>query len=150
MKNNYKFWIVLSFIIVFTAGVAGGILFENNFLDQKSRRNTERRSSVRFPTLEMMAEELGLTTEQQEQLREIFKNNEERLNTLRSQIHEQYSALRMQVKEEMMKVFSEDQKVKFEAMIEKYLEQRKKEIKEIEERNKRSRRNGRNNKGEQR
>ncbi len=147
MKNNYKLWIVLSFIIVFAAGVAGGVLFENNFLDKKPRRNTERRSSVRFPTLEMMAKELGLTSEQQEKLREIFKNNEERLNTLRSQIHDQYSALRVQVKEEMMQVFSEDQKVKFEAMIEKYLAQRKKEM---EERNKRSRSNGRNNKGEQR
>lgn len=147
MKNNYKLWIVLSFIIVFAAGVAGGVLFENNFLDKKPRRNTERRSSVRFPTLEMMAKELGLTSEQQEELREIFKNNEERLNTLRSQIHDQYFALRVQVKEEMMQVFSEDQKVKFEAMIEKYLEQRKKEM---EERNKRSRSNGRNNKGEQR
>jgi hypothetical protein len=147
MKNKDKLWIVLSFIIVFAAGVAGGILFENNFLDKKPRRNTERRSSVRFPTLEMMAKELGLTSEQQEKLREIFKNNEERLNTLRSQIHDQYSALRMQVKEEMMQVFSEDQNVKFEAMIEKYLAQRKKEI---EERNKRSRSNGRNNKGEQR
>jgi hypothetical protein len=147
MKNRYKFWIVLSFIIVFAAGVAGGILFENNFLDKKPRRSTERRSSVRFPTLEMMAEELSLTSEQQEKLKEIFKNNEERLNTLRSQIHDQYSALRSRVKEEMMAVFSEDQQVKFEAMIEKYLEQRKKEM---EERNKRSRSNGHNNKGEQR
>lgn len=147
MKNNYKFWIVLSFIAVFAAGVAGGILFENNFLDKKPRRNTERRSSVRFPTLEMMAEELGLTSEQQEKLREIFKNNEERLNTLRNQIHDQYTALRSQVKEEMMEVFSEEQKIKFEAMIDKYLAERKKEM---EERNKRTRSEGHNNKGEQR
>jgi hypothetical protein len=147
MKNSYKFWIVFSFIIVFAAGVAGGILFENNFLDKKPRRNTERRSSVRFPTLEMMAKELGLTSEQQEKLKEIFKNNEERLNTLRGQIHDQYGALRLQLKEEMDQVFTEEQKIKFEAMIEKYLAERKKEM---EERNKRSRSNGHNNKGEQR
>jgi len=147
MKNTYKFWIVLSFIAVFAAGVAGGILFENSFLDKKPRRNGERRSSVRFPTLEMMAEELGLSLEQQEKLKEIFKNNEERLNTLRSQIHDQYTALRSQVKEEMMAIFSEDQRIKFEAMIEKYLSERKKEM---DERNKHSRRNGQNNKGEQR
>jgi Skp family chaperone for outer membrane proteins len=147
MKNSYKFWIIISFVVVFAAGVAGGILFEKSFLDKKPRRNTERRSSVRFPTLEMMAEELGLSSEQQEKLKEIFKNNEERLNTLRSQIHEQYSALRSQVKEEMMQVFSEEQKIKFEAMIEKYLAERKKEM---EERNKKSPSNGHNNKGEQR
>jgi hypothetical protein len=130
MKNGNKFWIVLSFIIVFAAGIAAGILFENNFLDKKPRRSDERRSSVRFPTLDMMAEELGLTAEQQEQLREIFKNNEERLKAYRSQIHEHYASLRAQLKQEMDNVFSPEQKAKFEAMIEKYLSERKKEIEE--------------------
>jgi hypothetical protein len=128
MKNGNKFWIVLSFLIVFAAGVAAGILFENNFLDKKPRRDEERRSSVRFPTLEMMAEELGLTQEQQEQLREIFKNNEERLKTYRGEIHEHYGILRAQLKEEMDSVFTAEQQAKFEAMIEKYLAERKKEM----------------------
>ena len=127
MKNGNKFWIVLSFIIVFAAGVTAGILFENNFLDKKHRRDAERRSSVRFPTLDMMAEELGLTAEQQEQLREIFKNNEERLKAYRSEIHDHYKDLRAQLKQEMDSVFSAEQKAKFEAMIEKYLSERKKE-----------------------
>jgi hypothetical protein len=130
MKNGNKFWIVLSFIIVFAAGIAAGILFENNFLDKKPRRSEDRRSSVRFPTLDMMAEELGLTAEQQEQLREIFKNNEERLKAYRNQIHEHYASLRAQLKQEMDNVFSAEQKVKFEAMIEKYLSERKKEMEE--------------------
>ncbi len=147
MKNNYKFWIVLSFIAVFAVGVAGGILFENNFFDKKPRREGERRSSVRFPTLEMMAEELGLSSDQQEKLREIFKNNEERLNTLRSQIHEQYAALRAQLKEEMDRVFTDEQQVKFEAMIEKYLAERKKEM---EKRNRRPPQDGHTDKGEKR
>jgi Spy/CpxP family protein refolding chaperone len=144
MKNGNKFWIIFSFIIVFAAGLAAGILFENNFLDKKPPRNGERRSSVRFPTLDMMAEELGLTTEQQEQLREIFKNNEERLKTYRSQIHDGYTALRAQLKEEMDNVFSPEQKTKFEAMIEKYLSERKKEM----EGRKRKSRNDTKNRGE--
>lgn len=147
MKNNYKFWIVLSFIVVFAAGVAGGILFEKNFLEKKPKRDGERRTPVRFPTLDMMAEELGLTTEQQEKLREIFKNNEERLNALRSQIHDQYAALRSRLKEEMDRVFTEEQRMRFEAMIEKYLSERKKEM---DRRNKRPRKNGHTDKGEQR
>lgn len=127
MKNANKFWIVLSFFIVFAAGVVAGILFENNYLDKKPRREPERRSSIRFPTLDMMAEELGLTAEQQEQLREIFKNNEERLKTYRGEIHEHYKIMRAQLKEEMDGVFTAEQKAKFEAMIEKYLSERKKE-----------------------
>jgi hypothetical protein len=128
MKNGNKFWIVFSFLIVFAAGVTAGILFENKFLDKKPHRSEERRSSVRFPTLEMMAEELGLTQEQQEQLREIFKNNEERLKTYRNEIHHHYGLLRSQLKEEMDNVFSEEQQKKFAAMIEKYLSERKKEM----------------------
>jgi hypothetical protein len=146
MKNGNKFWIIISFIIVFSAGIAAGILFENNFLDKKPRRDAERRSSVRFPTLDMMAEELGLTREQQEQLREIFKNNEERLKAYRSEIHDHYKILRAQLKQEMDSVFSADQKAKFEAMIEKYLSDRKKEM---EERKRRPRSNPRS-KGERR
>ena len=130
MKNGNKFWIVLSFIIVFAAGIAAGILFENNFLDKKPRRSEDRRSSVRFPTLDMMAKELGLTPEQQEQLKEIFKNNEERLKTYRSQIHDDYRALRTQLKQEMDNVFTEEQKAKLEAMIEKYRSERKKGMEE--------------------
>ena len=138
MKNGNKFWIIISFIIVFAAGIAAGILFENNFLDKKPRRDAERRSSVRFPTLDMMAKELGLTPEQQEQLKEIFKNNEERLKTYRSQIHDDYRALRTQLKQEMDNVFTEEQKAKLEAMIEKYRSERKKGM---EERKKRPRDN---------
>ncbi len=130
MKNGNKFWIVLSFLIVFAAGIAAGILFENNILDKKSRRDTQRRSSVRFPTLDMMAEELGLSEDQQEKLKEIFKNNEERLKTYRGEIHEHYRALRVQLKQEMDSVFSAEQKDKFEAMIEKYLSERRRGMEE--------------------
>lgn len=137
MKNGNKFWIIVSFLIVFAAGVVAGILFENKFLDKKPPREGERRSPVRFPTLDMMAEELGLTTEQQEQLREIFKNNEERLKVYRSEIHEHYGALREQLKQEMDSVFTPEQKAKFEAMIEKYLSERKKEMEERKRRPKR-------------
>jgi hypothetical protein len=138
MKNRNKFWIVLSFIVVFAAGIAAGVLCENNLLNKKPRRSSDRRSSVRFPTLDMMAEELDLTEEQQEQLKEIFKNNEERLKTYRSQIHEQYTALRAQLKEEMNNVFTEEQKTKLESMIEKYRSERKKQS---EERKRRPREN---------
>jgi len=146
MKNGNKFWIVFSFIIVFAAGVIAGILIDTNFLSKKPQRNTERRSSVKFPTLDMMAEELGLSAEQQEQLREIFKNNEERLKAYRSQIHDHYRTLRAQLKQEIDSVFSAEQKAKFEAMIEKYLSERKRQS----EGRKRKPRNDTNNKGERR
>jgi len=126
MKNHYKFWIVFSLIIVFAAGVSGGILLEKHFLHKKLAKKTKRESYARFPTLEIMAQELALTAGQQEQIREIFKNNEGRLKILRSQIHEQVSSIRSQLKNEINSVLTEEQCKKFEAMIEKYLTQRKK------------------------
>ena len=130
MKNHYKLWIVFSLIIVFAAGVIGGILFEQNILDKKTKKITRKRAPVRFPSLEMMAEELNLTKDQQEQIREIFNNNEERFKIMRSQIHERFSSIRFQLKSEIKNVLTEEQNTKFEAMIEKYLSQRKKEQEE--------------------
>jgi hypothetical protein len=127
MKNHNKFWIVFSLIIVFAAGVVGGIFFERCVLDKKTEKYTRSRRHVRFPSLETMSQELDLNAEQQEKIREIFKKNEESFKKLRSQIQESLSSMRTQVKDEIKTVLNEEQNRKFEAMIEKYLAQRKKE-----------------------
>ena len=126
MKNNYKLWILLSLIVVFIAGVICGVLIDKNMLD-KRKHDSRRRSSTRFPTLEMMAEELALTTEQQAQIREIFHSNEERFKGLRSDMDKRLSDIRKQLLTDIKSVLSDEQKTKFEAMIENYRSQRKKE-----------------------
>jgi phosphosulfolactate synthase (CoM biosynthesis protein A) len=124
MKNHTKLWIVFSLIIVFAVGVVGGIFFERFVLDKKTERYTRSRRHVRFPSLETMAQELDLSAEQQEKIREIFKKNEESFKSLRSQIHESLSRMRTQLKDEIKSVLNEEQNRKFEIMIEKYLSQR--------------------------
>jgi len=146
MKNYNKFWIVFSLIVVFAAGFIGGILFEKHLIDKKVEKRVKRRSSVRFPSLEMMAKELSLTPEQEEQIREIFKNNEERFKTLRKNIDDRLSSIRSQLKNEIKNVLTDEQVLKFEAMIEKYISQRKKEV----EKRKEHPRNHRKDKGEKR
>lgn len=126
MKNYNKFWIVFSLIVVFAAGFIGGILFEKHLIDKKVEKRVKRRSSVRFPSLEIMAKELSLTPEQEEQIREIFKNNEGRFKNLRSDIDERLLSIRSQLKNEIKNVLADEQNLKFEAMIEKYISQRKK------------------------
>ncbi|MQY60635.1 hypothetical protein GH153_02200 [bacterium] len=126
MKNYNKFWIVFSLIVVFAAGFMGGILFEKHLIDKKVEKRVKRRSSVRFPSLEIMAIELSLTPEQEEQIREIFKNNEERFKKLRKNIDDRLSSIRSQLKNEIKNVLTDEQVLKFEAMIEKYISQRKK------------------------
>jgi phosphosulfolactate synthase (CoM biosynthesis protein A) len=127
MKNYNKFWIVFSLIVVFAAGFMGGILFEKHLIDKKVEKRVKKRSSVRFPSLEMMAQELSLTPKQQEQIKEIFKNNEERFKNLRKNIDERLSSIRTQLKNEIKNVLTDEQVIKFEAMIQKYISQRKKE-----------------------
>ncbi len=128
MKNYNKFWIVFSLIVVFAAGFIGGILFEKHLIDKKVEKRVKRRSSVRFPSLEIMARELSLTPEQEEQIREIFKNNEERFKNLRKNIHDRLLSIRSQLKNEIKNVLTDEQVLKFEAMIEKYISQRKKDM----------------------
>lgn len=128
MKNNYKFWIIFSFILIFIIGAVGGIFLDKRFIQTKTKKIQREKRTVHFPTLEVMARELALSSEQEERIREIFKNNEERISNLRSLIHERLSNIRSQLKDEIKDVLTEEQKVKFEAMIERYLQQRKKEI----------------------
>ena len=146
MKNYNKFWIVFSLIVVFAAGFIGGILFEKHLIDKKVEKRVKRRSSVRFPSLEMMAQELSLTPQQQEQIREIFKNNEERFKNLRKDIDDRLSSIRSQLKNEIKNVLTAEQVVEFEAMIEKYISQRKKEM----DKRKKHPKNHRKDKGEKR
>lgn len=127
MKNNYKFWVVFSFIVVFVAGAIGGILLEKHLLSEKPRRTERSRSSVHFPTIEMMAEELILTAGQQEKIKSFFENNEERFKGLRGHMRERLSSIRKQLIIDIKSVLSEEQTLKFETMIEKYLSQRRRE-----------------------
>ena len=140
MKNNYKLWIILSLIVVFIAGAICGVLIEKNILD-KRKHDSRRRSSTRFPTLEMMAEELALSNEQQEKIREVFHNNEERFKNLRKDMDKSLKEIRSQLLIDIKSVLSDEQKAKFDAMIERYHAQRKKEYEERKRRQEKSDRN---------
>lgn len=133
MKNKFKFWTIFFLLIIFAAGVTIGILAQKYQQAKKMERPERRRPS--FPSLEMIAEELELSSEQLEQIREIFRRNEERLKEFRGHIHTRLSDIRSQLKAELETVLTPEQRVKFEAMIEKYLAGRKKEYGDKREKN---------------
>ncbi len=128
MKNHYKLWIILSFIIVFILGGLAGVLLDRHILPSKAKKSRRDRRPVEFPTLDIMAKELGLSAEQQKQIRQIFADNEESLQGLRSHIHERISTIRSELITEIKNVLTEEQRTKFEAMIERYLQQRKEQM----------------------
>jgi cell division protein ZapA (FtsZ GTPase activity inhibitor) len=129
--SQYKFWLVLSLIVAFAAGIFGGIFSERYYFHRKRRvnlaRNQTERSSAHFPSIEQLAQDLNLSAEQQEQIRKIFERNDAKLKDLRSDMRGRLSAIRAELKTEVDAVLTAEQKQKFEAMIESYLEQRKRE-----------------------
>jgi|Deesub1362A_J573_1020465.scaffolds.fasta_scaffold00101_96 hypothetical protein len=130
MKNHNKFWIILSFIILFVIGFIGGIIVDHYLLQPKSlfsKPPHRTRPTARFPTLEMMAQELGLTPEQQQQIRQVFQNNDQQLHELHQEVIQQLKKIRSQLKKEINAILDKEQEAKFEAMIQKYIKQRKKE-----------------------
>ncbi len=122
MKNNYKLWIVLSFLVVFISGIVGGVILEKKILYPKSKRpaRSSRHSGPHFPTLNEMAEALNLSAEQQEQIRSVFQQNEERIKSMREEGSKLYRSLREQFLAEIKNVLSEDQAQQFDAMIEEF------------------------------
>jgi Spy/CpxP family protein refolding chaperone len=86
-----------------------------------------------------MAEEISLSDAQQDQIQDIFRKNDEKLNILRGKMHKQFLSIRSGLIDEINKILDDVQKLKFEAMIERYISQRKKEMKERSQRSKKSR-----------
>lgn len=132
MNNKYKFWIIFSLIIAFAAGFLGGV-FGEKYIHQKQSHRGERRS-VHFPSLEVMAKELGLSAEQQAEIKGIFERNDAKFKEMRVEIHSHLSRIRAELKDEIMSVLTVEQKEKFQAMIEKYLDERKREYERRSER----------------
>ena len=122
MKNNPKLWIALSFLVVFIAGIVGGVVLEKNILNPKPRRadRSSRRSGLHFPTITEMAEALNLSAEQQEQVRLVFQQNEERIKSMREEGNKLYRTLREQFLTEIKTVLNENQAQQFDAMIEEF------------------------------
>ena len=132
MKNHYKFWIILSFLLVFTAGVFSGILLDKYALnkdnkDFRDRSDDRRRRPGPFPMVDDLSRILDLSAEQKEKLQDIFDNNEERLKAMGKEYHERFSTLRTQFLDEIKSILDENQIAKFDAMIEEHIAKMKKE-----------------------
>lgn len=139
MNQNTKYWIIFSLIFVFIIGVIAGVILDNNVLDKQQKPRNKRNNTVRFPTLCSMAEELSLSEAQQAQIQDIFKTNDEKLKVFRKQIREQFMTIRSSLIDEINEILDDEQKIKFEAMIERYLSQRKKELEKRSQRSKKPR-----------
>lgn len=137
MKNNYKFWIVLSFLVVFAAGIVGGVILEQNILHPRPNRHDRdvRRERPHFPTVNELEEALGLSAEQQDRMRAVFQQGEERIKKVREDMFKEFGSLRDLFLQEIRDVLDPEQTEQFNAILDEYHAQRQAEA---ERRKKRS------------
>jgi Spy/CpxP family protein refolding chaperone len=117
MIKKYKLWVALTLIVVFGLGAAAGIFGERTLMHKRDRRPVTERTP--FPLLEPVAKALGLTVEQQERLREVFKRSDGRMKELDTQIHVRLREVRAQLKSEVAAILTPEQNAKLEDMIQK-------------------------------
>ncbi len=130
MKNKFKIIIVLSFIVVFAAGVVSGIFCDKYFIKKDFRKPTPgRRPPAHFPTLEDMSKELDLEKSEEQKIKEIFKNTEKKLDEMRHQVGRQFSSIRKELITDIKSILNDEQKERFDEMIQRYLKKFLKERK---------------------
>lgn len=125
MKTKYKILIALTLLVVFGLGVAAGVLGERYVVHRKDRHAAVR---PHLPSPEDWAKELGLTQEQKDKIREIFKQNEERMKAYRADNRVRLGELRKRLWDETNAVLTPEQKQKNDEMIRRFEELRKKEM----------------------
>ena len=129
MQNKYKFWLVLSLVVAFGAGLLGGIFGERYYFHSRRHAQMARpqRSGTHFPSLEQLAKDLGLSAEQQDQIKKVFEDNDAQLKELRSEMHTRLGTIRSALKVKMDAVLTPEQKAKLEARIREHVQQRKRD-----------------------
>jgi len=129
MQNKYKFWLVLSLVVAFGAGLLGGIFGERHYFHDRRHAQMQRpqRSGSHFPSLEQLSRELGLSAGQQDEIRKIFEDHDAEFRELRSEMNTRLGTIRSGLKSKMDAVLTPEQKTKLEASIKEHMEQRKRE-----------------------
>jgi hypothetical protein len=128
MQNRYKFWLVLSLVVAFGAGLLGGLFAERYYFHARRHAQMARqRAGSHFPSLEQLSRQLGLSAGQQEQIKKIFEDHEAQLKDLRGDMNSRLGTIRSELKTKMDAVLTPEQKVKLEASIREHIEKRKRE-----------------------
>jgi Spy/CpxP family protein refolding chaperone len=125
MKTKYKILVALTLLVVFGLGVAAGVLGQRYASHRSARLAAAARPHP--PSPESWAKELGLTQDQQDKMREIFKRNEERMKAYRTESRGRLNELRKQLWDETNAVLTPEQRKKNDEMIRRFEEWRKKE-----------------------
>jgi Spy/CpxP family protein refolding chaperone len=124
MTGRFRFWLILSFLLVFIAGGFLGFIGERFFVH---RGFQSRREAPQFPSFEKWAQELNLSPEQQKAIKEIFRRGDEKMRELRNRFHSELGEIREEIKKEIDAVLTREQREKLQAMIQEHRQKREKD-----------------------
>jgi Spy/CpxP family protein refolding chaperone len=126
MPNKYRFWLVLTLLVAFAAGLLGGIFSERYFFHPREHARA-RRDAQKPPDLEEMAKDLGLSIDQKERIKQIFETNDVKFKELRAEMHKRLSAIRTEIKDQIDAVLTPEQKQKLDRIITQHQSRNKRE-----------------------
>ena len=112
--------IVLSLLLAFAAGAAAGIFADRLLITPRGHHRPG-------PSPERWEKELGLSEGQKTRIHDIFKNNDSRIDELRSDFYKHVGEIRSEIRKEIDAVLTPEQKAKQDAWMEKSREARKKD-----------------------
>jgi Spy/CpxP family protein refolding chaperone len=121
MFKKYMIWIVLTLLVVFALGAVAGFFGERYVIHRRPPAAGQQR--LHFPSLDEFAKDLDLTADQKAKIGEIFKRNEERMKQLRTELHGRLGDIRSLLKNEIDSVLTPEQKQKLETLIQKHIEE---------------------------
>lgn len=109
---------ILSFITIFIAGIAVGVMWDNFVLDKKPRDNRRHDRGARI--LEKFTQELSLTQTQQDTLRMLLDQIKIKHQKLDERRHEEFEKIRSEFDAEFQKILTSEQKIKYEKMVQEF------------------------------
>jgi Spy/CpxP family protein refolding chaperone len=126
--SKSKIWIALALVLVAAAGVVIGVFAEKWWFTKRPGMRGGVPNPANYPSMNRWASDLGLTAEQQAKIRDIFKDNEGRIKALRTDFFKNLGDIRDQMKKDIDAVLTPEQKQKLEAMIQKQIEEHRRDM----------------------
>ena len=128
MNGKSKGWAIGFLAVVLLLGGVSGAALDRAFVrkaatsETEERRGGEGRRDRRQGYLNWLSSELDLTTEQRAQVQTIVEGYHEQVSALWRETNPRFESMKSQVRAEIREVLDEEQKTKYQALLEKQAE----------------------------
>jgi len=126
-RQKARLWLGLVFILGAAIGGVFGYSFAHRSYAATQAPATLSEPERRAKRVAEMTKEVGLTPEQSTQIDQIIHQAHDEMKTIHEKSDADVDAVRQRAREQMRSLLTPDQRPKFEAMIERWNQERKKQ-----------------------